>query len=106
MLSEEQTGRIPEAVAQGFEARNGFREERVACPSQRGREQTAQDAIAPPYLDTQVFMIDQNTPCRVYRPISENIHGFGERVNLSALQSVTGALAPFIAEWCGLEPVQ
>jgi len=106
MLSEEQTGRIPEAVAQGFGARNGFREERVACPGLRGGEQPAQDAMAPSYLDARIFMIYQNTPCRVYSPISENIHGFDKRVSLPAPQRVAGAPALFIAEWRGLERVQ
>jgi hypothetical protein len=28
------------------------------------------------YRDARVFAIYQNTPCLVYAPISENIHGF------------------------------
>ena len=106
MLSEEQTGCIPEAVAQGFEVQIDVREERVTCPGLRGREQPPQDAMAPSYLDARIFMIRQNTPCRVCGPISQNIRGFDERVSLSSLQRATGAPALFIVEWCGLEPIQ
>lgn len=61
--------------------------------------------ITPGYLDARVFAIYQDTPCLVYGPISENIHGYDERVSLSSLKRVTGAIALFIAEWCGVEPV-
>jgi acetylornithine deacetylase len=61
--------------------------------------------VTPGYLDARVFMIYQDIPCLVYGPISENIHGFDERVSLASLQRVTGAIALFIAEWCGLEPI-
>ena len=62
--------------------------------------------VTPGYLDARVFAIYQNTPCLVYGPISENIHGFDERVSLSSLRRVTGTIALFIAEWCGLEAVE
>jgi acetylornithine deacetylase len=44
-------------------------------------------------------------PCLVYGPISEKIHGFNERVSLASTQRITGAIALFIAEWCGLERI-
>ncbi len=55
------------------------------------------------YLDGRVFVLYGDCPCLVYGPYSENIHGFDERVSLSSLQRVTGSIALFIAEWCGLE---
>ena len=61
--------------------------------------------VTPSYLDARVFVIYQNTPCLVYGPVSRNVHGFDEAVSLSSLRRVTGAIALFIAEWCGLEPV-
>ena len=50
-------------------------------------------------------MLYGETPCLVYGPYSESIHGFDERVSLSSVKRVTGAIALFIAEWCGLERV-
>jgi acetylornithine deacetylase len=44
-------------------------------------------------------------PCLVYGPISADIHGFDERVSLASVKRVTGAIALFVAEWCGLVPV-
>ncbi len=64
-----------------------------------------ESAVTPGYLDARVFAIYQDTPCLVYGPISQNIHGFDERVSLSSLRRVTGAIALFIADWCGLEPI-
>lgn len=55
------------------------------------------------YLDGRVFVLYDECPCLVYGPYSENIHGFDERVSLSSVRRVTGAVALFIAEWCGLE---
>lgn len=61
--------------------------------------------VTPGYLDGRVFVIYQGIPCLVYGPVSENIHAFDERVSLASLRRVTGAIALFVAEWCGLEPV-
>ena len=59
----------------------------------------------PGYLDGRVFVIYGETPCLVYGPVSENIHGFDERVSLASVKRVTGTIALFIADWCGLEAV-
>ncbi|QDA35846.1 ArgE/DapE family deacylase (plasmid) [Paracoccus liaowanqingii] len=64
-----------------------------------------QSLTTPGYLDGRVFVIYGDMPCLVYGPVSEAIHGFNERVSLSSVQRVTGAIALFIAEWCGLEAV-
>jgi acetylornithine deacetylase len=42
----------------------------------------------------------------VYGPVSHDIHAFDERVSLASLQRVTGTIALFISNWCGLEPVK
>ncbi len=62
--------------------------------------------VTPGYLDARVFAIYQGIPALCYGPVSENIHGFDERVSLSSLQRVTGAIALFIADWCGTEPLE
>jgi len=61
--------------------------------------------VTPGYLDARVFVLYQDTPCLVYGPYAEAIHGFDERVSLASVKRVTGAIASFIAEWCGLEKI-
>ncbi|GJD48715.1 N-formyl-4-amino-5-aminomethyl-2-methylpyrimidine deformylase [Methylobacterium crusticola] len=56
------------------------------------------------YLDTRVHALYDKVPALCYGPISENIHGFDERVSLRSLARITTAMALFIAEWCGTEP--
>lgn len=60
--------------------------------------------VTPGYLDGRVFALYGGIPALVYGPISENIHGFDERVNVESVRQVTISIALFIAEWCGLEP--
>jgi len=59
--------------------------------------------VTPGYLDGRVFVLYAGMPCLVYGPRSENIHAFDERVSLASVKRVTGTIALFIAEWCGLE---
>lgn len=61
--------------------------------------------VTPSYLDGRVFVIYGDCPCLVYGPVAENIHGFDERVRISSIKRVTGAIALFVAAWCGLEAV-
>src|SRR5262245_4753977 len=62
--------------------------------------------MTPGYLDTRVYALYDKIPSLCYGPISENIHGFDERVSLASLKRITGTMALFVAEWCGLEPTQ
>jgi acetylornithine deacetylase len=57
------------------------------------------------YLDTRVHALYDQIPALCYGPISENIHGFDERVSISSLKRITGTMALFIAEWCGVEQI-
>jgi acetylornithine deacetylase len=57
------------------------------------------------YLDTRVYGLYDRIPALCYGPISQNIHGFDERVSLASVKRITGAMALFIAEWCGTEGV-
>ncbi len=57
------------------------------------------------YLDGRVFVLYDDCPCLVYGPYSENIHGYDERVSISSVKRVTGTIALFTAEWCGLEKI-
>lgn len=58
------------------------------------------------YLDTRVYALYDEVPALCYGPISRNIHGFDECVSLSSVQQITAAMALFIAEWCGTEPLE
>ena len=55
--------------------------------------------------DGRIYAHFYDMPTLVYGPIAENIHGFDERVNLESVRKVTQAVALFVAEWCGLEPL-
>lgn len=61
--------------------------------------------MTPGYLDTRVYALYDKIPALCYGPISENIHGFDERVSLASVKRITGTMALFVAEWCGLEKV-
>jgi acetylornithine deacetylase len=57
------------------------------------------------YLDGRVFMLYDDCPALVYGPVSQNIHGFDERVSLSSVRRVTQTIALFVADWCGLNRI-
>jgi acetylornithine deacetylase len=57
------------------------------------------------YLDTRVYALYDKIPALCYGPISKNIHGFDECVSLASLKRITGTMALFVAEWCGVEAV-
>ena len=57
------------------------------------------------YLDTRVHALYDHVPALCYGPASRNIHGFDEAVSLSSLKRITGTMALFVAEWCGVEPL-
>ncbi|WP_336660978.1 ArgE/DapE family deacylase [Leucobacter sp. USHLN153] len=60
----------------------------------------------PGYLDGRVFVNYGDMPCLVYGPVSENIHGFDERVSIESIRRCTESIALFIAEWCGVEEIE
>jgi len=55
--------------------------------------------------DARFFGLYADIPGLVYGPRAESIHGFDERVDLDSTRRTTQAVALFIAEWCGLDPV-
>lgn len=56
----------------------------------------------PGYLDGRVFTNYGQMPTLVYGPVSENIHGFDERVSVESIRRCTKSMALFMAEWCGI----
>ncbi len=57
------------------------------------------------YLDTRVHALYDRVPALCYGPVGQNIHGYDERVDLASVKRITAAMALFVAEWCGVEPV-
>ena len=57
----------------------------------------------PGYLDGRVFVNYGDTPTLVYGPVSENIHGFDERVSVESIRKCTKSMALFLASWCGVQ---
>lgn len=56
----------------------------------------------PGYLDGRVFVNYGGIPTLVYGPVSENIHGFDERVSIESIRKCTQSMALFLASWCGV----
>lgn len=104
--------RPPKITWNGFFARGYVLEEDTEAEkalANAHRLATHQDLtsfVTPSYLDARVFVIYADMPCLVYGPISESIHGFDERVSLASIKRVTGTIALFIAQWCGLEEIK
>ncbi|WP_095589263.1 ArgE/DapE family deacylase [Actibacterium ureilyticum] len=101
----------PQVIYNGFYAEGYVLEEGTQAEATLARAHMSsyaeplQSFVTPGYLDGRVFVIYADTPCLVYGPYSQAIHGFDERVKLSSVQRVTGTIALFIAEWCGLEEI-
>jgi acetylornithine deacetylase len=55
------------------------------------------------YLDTRVYALYDRIPALCYGPKTQNIHGFDERASIASIKRITGAMALFVAEWCGVE---
>lgn len=71
-----------------------------AC-HQQSFGQELQTFTTPGYLDARVFMIYGDMPTLVYGPVSKDIHGFDERVELDSVRRITKTIALYIADWCG-----
>ena len=102
----------PEIVYNGFFAKGYELEEGSAAEATLARAhitshgKTLQSFVTPGYLDARVFVVYGDLPCLVYGPYSEAIHAFDERVSISSVKRVTGTIALFIAQWCGLERIE
>ena len=57
------------------------------------------------YLDAALYMNHCGIPSLTYGPLTRNIHGIDECVNLPSLKRVTQAIALFAAAWCGVAPI-
>lgn len=92
--------------AEGYVLEPGSEAEAVLGRAHRGSTgQELKSFMTPGYLDTRVYALYDKIPALCYGPISQNIHAFDERVSLASLKRITGTMALFVAEWCGVEPV-
>lgn len=102
----------PQVEFNGFFAEGYVLEEGSEAEATLGRShalaygKSLESFVTAGYLDGRVFVLYDDCPCLVYGPYSENIHGFDERVSLASVKRVTGSIALFIAEWCGLEKIE
>lgn len=93
--------------AEGYVLEPGSAAEELLAQTHRqvfGRELTS--FTTPGYLDGRVFVNYAGIPTLVYGPVTENIHGFDERVSVESIRRCTKAIALFVAEWCGVEETQ
>ena len=67
--------------------------------------QTLQSFTSGAYLDARVYSLYDHIPALCYGPISRNIHGFDEAVDLNSLKRITKTIAIFIAQWSELEVI-
>jgi acetylornithine deacetylase len=88
------------ALAPGTEAENVLARAHQAAT---GRE--LKSSTMPAYLDARVYALYDQIPALCYGPSGQNVHGYDERVSLASVRRTTTAIALFVAEWCGLEPV-
>ena len=77
----------------------------LASAHRRATGEPLDTLVTPAYLDTRVHALYDEVPALCYGPIGENIHGLDERVSLASVRRTTTAIALFIAEWCGVEPI-
>lgn len=95
---------FPGFLTEGFVLEPGSEAERVLGEAHRGATGSPLESfVTPAYLDCRVYALYDRVPSLCYGPISRGIHGYDEAVSLASLQRITGAMALFVAEWCGTE---
>lgn len=93
-------------LADGFVLEPGTEAEAVLAEAHRaafGAEMPARITTA--VNDTRFYGLYFDMPALCYGPKGEGNHGFDERTDLAHLKTTTLAMAAFIADWCGLQPL-
>lgn len=100
-VSAERTGFFSE----GYILEEGSAAESVLAAAHQSAFGAELETITTPgYLDGRVFSLYGGIPTLVYGPVSRDIHGFDECVQVESVRNVTKTIALFIAEWCGVAP--
>jgi len=90
--------------AEGYVQEEGTEAEAVlGCAHERAIGAPLESFMTAGYLDARVYALYDRMPTLCYGPISRNIHGFDEAVDIASVKRITGAMALFVAEWCGVE---
>ncbi|WPB86871.1 ArgE/DapE family deacylase [Sediminicoccus rosea] len=94
-------------LADGFVLEPGSEAEAILAEAHRAAFGTEMGArITTAVNDTRFYGLYFDMPALCYGPKGENNHGFDERTNLEQLRTTTLAMACFIADWCGLQPLE
>lgn len=92
--------------AEGYVLEEGSEAEKVLSRAhQTATGRPLETFMTAGYLDTRVYALYNKIPALCYGPVSRNIHAFDEAVSVASLKRITTAMALFVAEWCGLEPM-
>jgi acetylornithine deacetylase len=92
--------------AEGYVLQPGSDAERILGKAHhQATGQELQTFMSGAYLDARVYALYDKIPTLCYGPSGRDIHGYDERVSLASVQRITTAMALFIADWCGVEPV-
>ncbi len=78
----------------------------IADAHRRVMGQDVEKRVTTATTDARFFNLYGNIPATCYGPEAQNIHGIDESVSLESLRDVTRVLALFIADWCGVEPIE
>lgn len=90
--------------AEGYELEQGSEAEDILSKAHlQATGEELKSFMTAGYLDTRIHALYDKIPALCYGPISQNIHGFDEKVSLKSVQRITTAIALFIAQWCGVE---
>ncbi|QCK86899.1 ArgE/DapE family deacylase [Phreatobacter aquaticus] len=93
-------------TTEGYVLEPGSEAEAVlARAHERATGETLLPQLIPAYLDGRVYALFDKIPTLNYGPYCELSHGFDERFSIASLKKSTGAMALFVAEWCGLEAI-
>jgi len=91
----------------GYRLTEGTDAEAVLAKAHRSAtERDLKRSIMACYLDAALYMNHAGIPALTYGPLSKNIHGIDECVNLPSLKRVTKSIALFTAAWCGISTKQ
>jgi len=64
---------------------------------------TLRDYPATGLTDGRHYVLYQGTPCAVFGPDAQDIHGIDESVGVESIHGITRSIALAMAEWCGVE---
>jgi acetylornithine deacetylase len=92
--------------SEGYVLAPGSEAERLLGEAHRiATGKTLQASMSAAYLDARVYALYDKIPTLCYGPSGQDIHGYDERVSIASVRRITTAIALFIADWCGVEPI-